>query len=406
MISTPWRSVICALLVVACGDAADPPSPAASGGGAGGSAAFQCPLETDDAPHVVSLAAYNELMFALLSNGRALCWGEDTYFTCGNYSYMSTPGYVQGPSCLKAIAVGAPMAAGITWDDRVMVWGPELQNAAGDGPAPGPAFGKPQIVELPRDRRFAAVSASVPMGALADSGELWIWGDVFLYGSVKEVVEVPLEWPWLYPSPAPLRMVSERSRCFLTIAGEVYCYGGNRLLGIEGKGGQLEPKQIELEGATWLTEGESGHACAVLQAGDVWCWGNNTFGAVGIPQQEADLVLAPIKVEGIPPMDKVYGGLGATCALTSDGRAWCWGDPWVVGPSAIPPVAWHPDLRFATIAVGQESVCGVVADGRVLCTGLVQGCGFESGLGDCFVPIEETIATIEPWPDFDYASWP
>jgi alpha-tubulin suppressor-like RCC1 family protein len=67
------------------------------------------------------------------------------------------------------------------------------------------------------------------------------------------------------------------------------------------------------------------HCCAWLTNGDAYCWGGNLEGAVGDNNAGTD-VSVPYK---LPPIIgsvvKMALGLGHTCALNDNGEVWCWG---------------------------------------------------------------------------------
>jgi hypothetical protein len=72
-------------------------------------------------------------------------------------------------------------------------------------------------------------------------------------------------------------------------------------------------------------------ACAWTTVGEVWCWGDNRWGAAGqgdvapIDAAEAEAFVAPARVEHVPPVRAVVAGLRNVCGLTKDGGVWCWG---------------------------------------------------------------------------------
>jgi alpha-tubulin suppressor-like RCC1 family protein len=65
------------------------------------------------------------------------------------------------------------------------------------------------------------------------------------------------------------------------------------------------------------------HACALMRAGDVHCWGGNFTGALG--DQSLDDRRRPVPV-GFDGAFTAVSALGQhTCALGTDGAAYCWG---------------------------------------------------------------------------------
>lgn len=68
------------------------------------------------------------------------------------------------------------------------------------------------------------------------------------------------------------------------------------------------------------------HTCAVVQTGAVYCWGSNEHGEVGLAPSAP--VFSPRLVEGFAGKVVALGaGAGAqhTCALLEDGQVQCWG---------------------------------------------------------------------------------
>jgi len=102
----------------------------------------------------------------------------------------------------------------------------------------------------------------------------------------------------------------------------------------------------------------------------------------------------PLRVEGLPPLAKVFTGLNATCGIDADSRAWCWGNVYF-GKNMFPPDTWAEDLRFVDIGLGDGFACGVVDDGRVYCRGLSGACyGPPPQSTNCFVDLSAVYAEL------------
>jgi alpha-tubulin suppressor-like RCC1 family protein len=66
------------------------------------------------------------------------------------------------------------------------------------------------------------------------------------------------------------------------------------------------------------------HSCAIDAAGAVWCWGLND--AWQVKAGEADLVLAPVRIDALPSAAvQIAAGRSVSCARLLDGSVWCWG---------------------------------------------------------------------------------
>ena len=173
-----------------------------------------------------------------------------------------------------------------------------------------------------------------------------------------------------------------------TTAGEV-CWGENRY----GQTGTRVAAEVVFvptpvpAAVTWRSIGGAwNHACGVDTLFDLYCWGLNNVGQLGmgtfsdpvLPSRKVESEKKFVAVSAAGPelqasVDEETFKSQLTCALTRDGEAYCWGFTGSVqrsgeGPSNIPkPVA--RGIQFASISVGNAYVCGVARDRRGYCWG-------------------------------------
>ncbi len=80
---------------------------------------------------------------------------------------------------------------------------------------------------------------------------------------------------------------------------------------------------------------------------------------------------------GLTYQQVASGGIH-TCALTADGRAWCWGEHGLIGDGTdqprLRPTAVAGGLVFRSISAGDLHTCAVTTDDRIFCWG-------DNGLG-------------------------
>lgn len=125
--------------------------------------------------------------------------------------------------------------------------------------------------------------------------------------------------------------------CALLITGTVRCWGFNNIgqLGV-GHTDNIGDDELASDGAAVELPGKAvqvatgyDHACALLENSDVFCWGNNQYGALGtgIPGAIGDneSVLGGVKVALPWPAVSVAAGADASCANDKVGRLRCWG---------------------------------------------------------------------------------
>lgn len=140
-------------------------------------------------------------------------------------------------------------------------------------------------------------------------------------GPLTGVVEIAVGWQFA---------------CAVTVDEQLYCWGNNRggKLGIGGTGG-VEPLPVAvrdtageapLTGVTTVAAA-AGHACAVA-GGTPYCWGGNYQGQLGTGETSAGSPL-PVPVAGdLSDVAQLAAGPSHSCAVTAGGTAYCWGGNW------------------------------------------------------------------------------
>jgi hypothetical protein len=163
--------------------------------------------------------------------------------------------------------------------------------------------------------------------------------------------------------------------CGLTIEGAPYCWGSGAFgrLG-DGTIDSDRASPAPVAGSLLLQTLSTGrrHACGLTAAGEAWCWGGNSRGALGVPLSTEQSAL-PVAVATEQLFATVDAGYLHTCGLAPDGTAWCWGRGSELGDSVgvtraepAPVVGGH---RFQSVSVGWTHACGVATDSLVYCWG-------------------------------------
>jgi len=126
----------------------------------------------------------------------------------------------------------------------------------------------------------------------------------------------------------------------------------------------------------WSAIGGSGSAasCAIKNSGTLWCWGNNSDGALGVGDTSNRAV--PTEVLGDSTWLQVdMNGAGdlynATCGIKGDHSLWCWG---TAGQYAShTPIHVGTDSDWHQMDVGANAVCGIRTGGALYCSGTMNG---------------------------------
>jgi len=128
-----------------------------------------------------------------------------------------------------------------------------------------------------------------------------------------------------------------------------------------------------------MLSGGSLHACAVRLDGVAYCWGYNGGGALGIGRLSTEETWwsepTPTAVVGGLAFSQVAAGSGWSCALTTAGAAYCWGE----GPGGqlgngltgqyMVPQAVAGGFTWRSLSAGWGHVCGFTTAGETACWG-------------------------------------
>ncbi len=353
------------------------------------------------------LIAGEQVACALRNDGTVFCWGGNSTF----WEYAAAPATLPGGDSPLAAAVsplyglalgvgthfcGLSSSSGVK-SGSATCWG---RNDAGQlgggnigltGEAPSVVAGGVKWADLSVGR--------ITTCGVSDAGVGYCWGinqrgeigstsvDISFRVGTPTIVEGGRIWKsiaagWLHS-------------CGVTTAGAAYCWGGNQRwqLGTNTTDTTSSPIPVAVSGGLSFSQLSLGsvYSCGLTVDGSAYCWGDNSTGQLGDGTRTSRI--APTIVSGglkftqivassgfgaaslAPlPVPEVQGGAGHTCALTAEGKAYCWG--WngsgELGDGTttdrLAPTAVADGRTFTTLAVGGAYTCGMKGD-AVWCWG-------------------------------------
>jgi len=167
--------------------------------------------------------------------------------------------------------------------------------------------------------------------------------------------------------------------CAVTGAGGVQCWGNNGAgqLGDNSTTNRYTPVPVEglSSGVAAVSTGYD-HACALTEAGAVWCWGFNSEGQLGNGTTVNSLV--PTPVSGLSSgVKSIAAGTTHNCAITQAGGLKCWGyngygqlGDGTSGSFETEPVQVDGLLSgVMAVSVGQFHTCAITDAGAAKCWG-------------------------------------
>ncbi len=193
----------------------------------------------------------------------------------------------------------------------------------------------------------------------------------------------PTPQPKAQPQAAPNPFLQVASRfqhsCARRKAGDVLCWGKNTY-GQLGNGGRTDsPRLSKVRGLKGVKQVEVGRdfSCALRTSGAVACWGNNEDGQLGDGRggSPGAMSLDVVAVRGLKGARQISVGEYHGCALTSDAKVKCWGnaengqisdDSQRVFASPMTIDRLGPIKQMAS---GGNHVCALETSGKVKCWG-------------------------------------
>jgi len=219
-----------------------------------------------------------------------------------------------------------------------------------------------------------------PGGAcgIRNGGELYCWGDNF-YGQLGiDILGGSSSYPRLVEGGFNnwSKVASGRQHtCAVRASGELYCWGfnregqlGNGVMADHPGGDVLKPEPVgtEAAGTRWSDWTDislyQGHTCGIRNGGELYCWGDNQLGKLGIGSTSPAKAVQPTRVGSASDWSAVSAGHYHSCGLRGV-SAWCWGfnisggigDGSAINASAINPVQIGADMEWASIMANNNS---------------------------------------------------
>ena len=385
-----------------------------------------------------SIAADYYHTCALTTTGQAYCWGMNSYGQLGNNSTTnsSTPVAVQMPAgvSFQSIAAGVFHTCAITTTGKAYCWGANPHGQLGNNSTTNSLT--PVAVQMPAGVSFQSIAADYyHTCAITTTGQAYCWGmnsygqlgnnstaDSLIPLAVSSAgVNVPVDqsasrlykWNNAVQPGTPLAATnavatlpevgsSFRIRvgltaagnktlqsitvgfghtCSLTTTGQAYCWGMNLYgqLGNNSTTNSSTPVAVQMPAGVSFQSiaADYYHTCALTTTGKAYCWGQGDVGQLGNNSTTNSSIPVAVQMPSGVSFQSITTGDKHTCALTTTGQAYCWGmnSYGQLGNnsttnSSIPVAVQMPSgVSFQSIAVGYVHTCAITTQNKAYCWG-------------------------------------
>jgi Regulator of Chromosome Condensation (RCC1) repeat protein len=319
-----------------------------------------------------------------LVDSTAYCWGNQV----SSSSYFPVP--VQNAPPVIQIAAGFDFNCALTRAGKAYCWGNNFDMQLGD------SLGGAILTPIPAmtNLQFSALTTggAHTCGLISD-GTAYCWG---LSDALAPVHDGDTWIPQQMTGFPSFVSISAGSRhtCGATSAGQIYCWGSNQdgQLGIGQKGVGQATTPAAVTSSVLLGRPASGflHSCALTSNGAAYCWGDNRFGNLGTGDTVSHFSAVP--VAGNLQFTSLAAAATATCGLTASGLVYCWGTS--VSAVALSPALVPTNIQFVSLAANLDApysgdptlTCGVATTGRGYCWQGVMGTTGGATTGPSIVP--------------------
>jgi len=315
------------------------------------------------------------------TTGMLRCWGRNDRGQVGDGTTTNhvMPVTVSGLNAgVAAVAVGGDHTCALTTAGAVHCWGSNAYSQLGDGTSTNRST--PVQVTGLTSGIVAVAAGGYHTCALTGSGAVLCWGDNSagqLGDGTTTSRAVPVYVSGMAGGATALAGGTWHT-CAVSNGGRVRCWGNN-IRGPLGDGTETDRPTpvmvIGLAGGVARVSAGDAHSCALTTGGAVWCWGDNSYGQLGDGTMTGRLV--PVAVSGLGSgTADLSSGVFHNCAVDSAGAAWCWGlnDDGQLGDGTTadrttPVAVTNLASGVTAIGGGEYHSCAVTTGGALNCWG-------------------------------------
>ena len=316
-----------------------------------------------------------------------ICVVVGIFFTVGNLLTRQGSATVMGDMewSFSQFTSNSGYTCALTNEGKAYCWGWNQYGRLGNNSTTNSST--PVAVQMPAGVSFQSIAAgNIHACALTTEGKAYCWG-WNQYGQLGNNSTANSSTPVAVQMPAGVSFQSIAAgnihTCALTTTGQAYCwgYGGSGQLGNNSTAISRIPVAVQMPAGVSFQFIAAGyyHTCALTNEGKAYCWGQGSSGRLGNNSTTDSRIPVAVQMPAGVSFQSITAGYAHTCALTTTGQAYCWGYGDRLGnnsttDSRIPVAVQMPaGVSFQSIAAGSLHTCALTTQNKAYCWGLELG---------------------------------
>mgnify|MGYP003321641093 CR=1 FL=1 len=280
-------------------------------------------------------SVYNKA--AIKTDGTLWVWGQGSAQGQGpDKKAYSSPVQVPGTNW-AAVNMGNQQALATKTDGTLWTWGNSTRGSHGQNLPDNYDFSSPkQVGGTDWKTGKETFSCGNAMFAIKTDGKLYSWGcnEAGMLGMNEEQSNT---WTSQRSSPTQVGTATNWKSVYcsnddylsmaVNTSGELWTWGqnSNGALGLNEASPVQRSMPTQVPGTSWdKIRGMGGTGSAIRTDGTLWIWGKNDYGQLGQNQPAPSKVSSPIQIPGTT-WSQLGGGYNSTLAIKTDGTLWSWG---------------------------------------------------------------------------------
>lgn len=311
---------------------------------------------------------------ALDTAGVMWCWGSNLERQLGDGTIQrrTMPVRVGGNEIFADLVAGGAHSCGVTAAGAMHCFGSNESGQLGvgfDGERASPT-------QVPQNSVATVGVGNSHACAVDAGGAVWCWGDTSWEQPSGD--DAPRDLPQGFSTGALRVDLGTNHGCYLASDHSLRCWGANGW-GALGNGINADSRAVPVRvGSTtdvdWAQfDSGSDGVCAVKFNGSLWCWGNNAYGQLGQGGSDYASHNVPVRVGTANDWRQVSVGDRHVCAVKTNGDLWCWGSnssgQLGIGNTNTSFVPMYVGAGWAEVSAGMIHTCARKTNNTLFCWG-------------------------------------